>query len=102
MDFIAIPADALNSKEYESLTLSDKNFLVELYRLYGDCERFLIDTDKPEQYRQPKGSRLVRKVNKLLSSGLLRAVDLHKNGNNHYQRIFVFRYPAIEAFESAA
>lgn len=101
MDVIPIPAEALNSKEYESLTLADKYFLIELYRMFHDCARFTIDADKPEDYRQPPKVNLCRKINKLISSGLIRSVDLHKNGNFHYQRVFVFKYQVNEILEAA-
>jgi hypothetical protein len=101
MDCIAIPIAALDSQGYQDLTLADKYFLIELYRLFFDTERFTIDAERPQDYRQPRGTRLVRKTNVLLDAGLIKAVDLHKNGSNHYQRIFVFTYPAMEVERAA-
>lgn len=102
MDIIAIPAEVMNSKEYEQLTLADKYFLIELYRIFGDCERFTIDAEKPLEYRQPPKVNLCKKIGKLLASGLLKAIDLQKNGNNHYQRVYAFKYQVVEIFEQAA
>jgi hypothetical protein len=101
MDLIAIPAEALNSPEYEKLTLADKYFLIELYRINGDCQRFTIDSDRPAVYRQPPSVNLCRKINKLIDSGLIKAIDLQKNGTNHYQRVFAFRYSPLGELQAA-
>ncbi len=102
MDYLPIPFDVLDSESYQSLTPGDKYFLIELYALYFDCERFTINADRPQDYRQPPKANLCRKIGRLVDCGLLRAVDLAKNGNNHYQRVFAFTYSALGALDRAA
>lgn len=102
MDFIAIPAEVLQSHEYQKLTLGNKHLLIELYAMFGDCERFTIDLDNPVLYKQPQKAHMGRKVTALVNSGLIRTVDLTKCGKCHYKRVFTFKYPATEAFEKAA
>lgn len=102
MDIVAIPACVFESSEYRRLTLANKHLLIELYAMFGDCERFTIDLDRPVQYNQPQKAHMGRKVMALVNSGLLQTVDLAKNGNNHYQRVFSFKYLVTEVFEKAA
>lgn len=91
---IPLPADLLNAPAYQSLTPSDKIFVIELYAMFHDTERFTIEMDKPANYRQP-GTILNRKVARLLDIGLLKIVGSTGRAD-HARRVFTFAYPAME------
>jgi hypothetical protein len=96
MNFVPIPLEALESQGFLDLSLSDQKFLIDLYVTHHDCERFTIDMDQPEQYRQPAGATLQRKVRGLLAAGLIRVVGAIGRPD-HARRVFTFTYPAFNA-----
>jgi hypothetical protein len=101
MSYLALPLAALESPDYLALSLSDQKFLIDLYISFHDCERFTVEMDHPELYRQPAGATLQRKVAKLLAAGLIRVVDTTGRGNQ-IRRVFCFAYPALDAIAEAA
>lgn len=96
MTYIPIPLDVLDAPGYAALTHAEQRFLLDLYVLFHDCERFTIDMYKPQQYRQSKGVFLGRKVRALINAGLLQIVGMIGRPD-HRRRVFAFTYPAFEA-----
>lgn len=96
MSYVPIPLEALESQGFLGLSLSDQKFLIDLYVTHHDCERFTIDLDAPQQYRQPAGASLRRKTRALLDAELLQVVGTI---GRHFppRRIFAFTYPAFNA-----
>jgi hypothetical protein len=102
MDYIPLPLDMLESKEYQSLTLAEKAFIIDLYAKHYDCETFTIDTRRPEDYHLPPKCNIFRKVNAMIDSGLVECIGLRKGGTFHYLRVLRFKYPAHVVFQKAA
>lgn len=101
MNCITIPTAVLESPEYANLTLGDRMFLIDLYVVFNDVERFTIDISTPEEYRQSKGVWLPPRIRRLLQSGFIVEDGRHKKGRDHYLRIFRFRHPPFEVEKAA-
>ena len=93
MNFVSIPLAVLEAPEYLALTVADRQFLLDLYVVFHDTERFTIDMSKPADYRQPTGASLARKISRLMDAALLQVVGSRKTGPSHYQRVFAFQHP---------
>lgn len=102
MSAILIPIAAVESPEYAALTQPEQLFLIDLYIVMNDVERFTIDWDQPEKYRQSRGAHLPRKIKRLIDAGLLIVDGRQKSGIDHYVRVFRFRYSAIGDLQEAA
>lgn len=96
MNYVPIPLAALESPGFLGMTLADQKFLIDLYVVFADCERFTIDMNSQEQYRQPSGATLQRKIRALLAAGLIQVVGSIGRAD-HKRRVFAFTYPAFDA-----
>lgn len=102
MSAIIIPIEAVESPEYATLTQPEQLFLIDLYIIMNDVERFTIDCSQPEKYRQSRGAHLPRKIKSLIDVGLLIVDGRQKSGIDHYVRVFRFRYSAASELQAAA
>lgn len=100
MDFAALPLAAFDSPEFKDLPWGAQRFLLDLYIVFYDVERFTIDANRPEDYRQSPGVAVCRRIAELLKSGLL-ICDEQRNKGGHRQRIFRFRYPTGRVKQAA-
>lgn len=95
IEVIPLPADLLSAPAYRALTDADKTFIIELYALFHDAERFTIDMERPLDYRQLPGAKLSIKVSRLLRAGLILIVG--KAGlPSHERRVFALTYRTME------
>jgi hypothetical protein len=95
-DYFTLPVGLLAAREYRRLQNLDKLFLIALYALHGDCERFQIDTSDPVRYfgKDIVKYEFTRKISVLVQSGLIRAVGSAQWGPTRRQRrVFEFFYP---------
>lgn len=102
MDFAAIPMVVLDSPKFKALQYGDQKFIIDLYIVFGDCEQFIIDLNRPEDCRQAHGSNLARRINRVIAAGFLEVCSLAKASPCHYRRVYRLCYPAIAAYEQAA
>ena len=101
MDFAALPLAAFDSPEFKVLPWGAQRFLLDLYIVFHDVERFTIDWNRPEDYRQSPGVALCRRINELLASGLLICEATRKKGMCHKERIFRFKYQTGQVKQAA-
>ena len=101
MTYISIPLEVLESPAYLALTEANQKFLIDLYVIFADCERFTIDMRKQAEYRQPEKANLAVKINTLLDAGFLKVVDRIGPHPMNSRRVFSFAHPAREALEAA-
>lgn len=102
MSHITIPAAVFESPEYWRLTIAERMFLLDLYIVMDDVERFTIDMARPEDYRQSPGATLARKIVKLLKCGFLVLDGRRDIGGGHYVRIFRFKHSPLGELQQAA
>jgi hypothetical protein len=100
MSYLGIPLEVLESPAYLALSDANQRFLLDLYVTFADCECFTICMDKPEQYRQPKGATLQRKVTALINAGFLR-VERFTGHQSNPKRVFAFVNKPLEIAEAA-
>lgn len=100
MSYVTLPLAALDSDAYAGLTSGDQKFLIDLYVIFSDCERFTVDIYKQTMYRQPAGANLERKLRRLIDAGLLEIVGTSGHGGQ-MRRVFSFTYPVHELAEAA-
>lgn len=101
MDFAALPLAAFDSPEFHALPWGAQRFLLDLYIVFYDVERFTIDASRPEDYRQSPGVAMCRRINELLRSGLLICEAQRKKGICHKERIFRFKHPTGQVKQAA-
>lgn len=95
---IPIPAEVFESKCYHDLRIGDRAFLMDLYYLYGDCERFVIN---PEDFQGlsfgPKAD-IASKVRGLVDGGFL-VFEMFREcaRRGRSRRVFRFAHQALEA-----
>lgn len=102
METVSIPLAALESPEYMALPRGSKMLLIDLYVLFHDTERFVIDIDRPADYRQSKGVWLPPRVAALVKAGLLVVDGRQKTDKHHSRRVFRFKYSALGELQEAA
>lgn len=102
MDFAAIPMSVLDSPKYKDLHWGDQRLLIDLYILFGDCDTFFIDLDKPQEYRQSRGNGIARRINRIIEAGFLEICGTEKCGSCSYRRIFRLTHPIAHVFQLAA
>jgi hypothetical protein len=102
METVPIPLAALDSPEYVRLTPAQKAFLIELYRVHGDVERFTVDLRNPAVYRQSFGAYLSNKITPLVKHGLLVEDGEQQVTICNWRRVFRFRYSALGELQEAA
>lgn len=100
-EIVALPLPLLDSPEYRALKWGTQRFLIDLYIVFNDVERFTIDTPHPEQYRQSEGCWLPRRITELLNAGLLLQDGTMRKGPCHAQRVFRFKYSINQLQEAA-
>lgn len=91
IDYVQIPAPLFESKEFHSLSWGNQKFLICLYRLFHDCETFTIELKKPEDYFQPSGMTLTRRVWDLLQSGVIEICGQQETIFKKRRRVFKFK-----------
>lgn len=92
MGIIALPDQLFSDPEYKNLRNGHRLFLLDLYVMFNDCERFTIDMSRPTDYKQPYSPTLCRRINALLKSGLLEIAGKQQTGPGRYLRIFSFKH----------
>lgn len=91
IEYIQIPAPLLESKEFNALAWGNQKFLLALYRRFSDVDRFTIDLTSPQEYFQPSGVTLTKRVWDLVQSGLIEICGHQKTKQNGKRRIFKFK-----------
>lgn len=92
MDIIALPAQLLDDPAFNALQWGDQKFMIALYALFADTERFTIDINHPEHYRQSPGVWLVGRIHRLVKAGMLQITGQQKSSKFGHVRVFSFKY----------
>jgi len=95
MDSVVIPLELFDDPAFNKLQPGDMKFLLCLYADYHDTERFTIDLQRPEDYRQSSGVWLVHRIKRLTKSGLLQIVGKHMKVHPKgkvWVRVFALKY----------
>lgn len=92
MESIALPVALIDSPEFNALQWGDQKFIFALYAVFNDTQRFTIDINTPEQYRQSRGVYLVNRIHRLVKSGLLIITGKQKASKYGHVRVFEFKY----------
>lgn len=97
METVTIPLAVFDDPSFNKLQPGDMKFLLCLYADYHDTERFTINLQTPEAYRQSNGVWLVDRVKRLCKAGFLQIVDkklkIHSRGKC-WIRVFSLKYKA--------
>lgn len=99
MENVLIPRAVLNSREFARLQPKVKVFLIQLYAMYSDVERFTIDLRDPKKYGLTPGVYITNRVTPLTQCGLLM---LEPDRDEENRRVFRFRYSQIGELRRAA
>ena len=91
MDYIQIPVPLFESEIFQKLSWGNQKFLIALYRKFHDIERFTIDLKRPEDYFQPSGVTLSKRVWDLVQSGLIEIDGYQPTVKFGKRRIFKFK-----------
>ncbi len=92
METITLPIALIDSPEFNGLQWGDQKFLFSLYAVFHDTQRFTIDINEPEQYRQSRGVYLVNRIHRLVKAGLLIITGRQKASKYGHVRVFEFKY----------
>jgi hypothetical protein len=100
VDFVAIPAGVFESQEYKALSYGNREFLLRLYHLFGDCITFALDYKTPEEYGERHGAAMHGKLQSLLKCGLVE-IESKPAGESRgpRPRVLRFRYSIVEAYQ---
>lgn len=94
MTSVSIPLAVLDAPEFNGLQWGDQKFLIALYIVNSDVERFTIDLSRPEMYRQSAGSWLVNRIHRLMKAGLLIKTGQQRTSKYGHVRVFAFKHSA--------
>lgn len=94
MTSVSIPLAVLDAPEFNGLQWGDQKFLIALYIVNSDVERFTIDISKPEMYRQSAGVWLVNRIHRLIKAGLLVIAGRQRTSKYGHTRVFSFKHSA--------
>lgn len=100
MNYVAIPSEVFDSREYKGLSIGSREFLLRLYHYFGDCDTFLVDYQEPESYGEKRGKRVHAKLKTLVDAGFITIKDKPEiESRGPRPRILTFTYPAVEAYQ---
>jgi|SRR6185437_1092537 len=94
MECVTLPVPMLDCDEYRGLASREKQFLIDLYICFGDCETFTIDAERPQEYRQRHcdAATIYRKLRALISAGLV-SISYQPNGKQgRPTTVYSFKY----------
>lgn len=92
MSHLALPLEMFDMPTYRRLRNATQRFLIDLYVVFFDCERFTIDITTPQLYRQTPGAMISTRINELVDAGILIA-EREKLPGKHARRVYQFAYP---------
>ena len=94
MEFVTLPVPMLDCAEYHGLKALEKQFLIDLYILFGDAECFTVDVERPQDYRQRQCEdyTMARRLRALVSAGLLSMTLTPRARGGHPEKIYTFTY----------
>ena len=90
-NIIPIPEALFDDRDYQAMTPAAKLFLIDLYRQYGDCDRFALEPVRGWW----------RKLRDLTQAGLIVVDSLFQpdSQRGRQSRVFRFRYSVVTAYE---
>lgn len=99
MSYVAIPTEVFDSPEYLALKTNNREFLIRLYALFGDCDQFTVNYKTPAEYGDADSSTIRGKLAALVRAGLvLVASSIEREGCGRRQRVLQFKYSAVAAY----
>lgn len=100
MNYVAIPNEIFESPEYRAMTAGQREFVLRLYHLFGDCESFTIDYKTPDQYGEKDSSCMNTKLAAAIKAGFVYVAEKpEQECRGPRQRIMKFKYSTEEAYQ---
>jgi hypothetical protein len=89
MNSIPIPCVVFDSPMFHALSSADQIFLMFLYAMFYDTERFTIDMNDPKRYHLPHDKASIsRRITHLIKAGFLVVVGYQKISICNKVRVF--------------